>query len=136
MDPVCHFEIPFDDIDRASKFYNEVFGWQIMAAPGDIPYHFAITTEVDEQMRPKESGSINGGLYQRSDEGVSRTPVIVLAVDDCEQRVKDVQAAGGSMVVPAVPVGDMGIYAQVKDSEGNIIGLWQELAAHQEKREG
>ena len=43
MDPVCHFEVPFDDIDRASKFYNEVFGWQIMAAPGDIPYHFAST---------------------------------------------------------------------------------------------
>ena len=133
MDRVCHFEVPFDDVARASKFYGDVFGWQIMPAPGDMPYHFAITTEVDDQMKPKEAGGINGGMYQRDDEGGSRTPVIVIEVDSCEQRVKDVEEAGGSMVVPAVPVGDMGIYAQVKDSEGNIIGLWQSLPAHDAK---
>ena len=133
MDRVCHFEVPFDDVDRASKFYSDVFGWQIMPAPGDMPYHFAITTEVDDSMKPKEAGGINGGMYQRDDEGGSRTPVIVIEVESCEQRVKDVETAGGSMVVPAVPVGDMGIYAQVKDSEGNVIGLWQSLPAHDAK---
>lgn len=129
MDRVGHFEVPYDDVDRASKFYSDVFGWQIMAAPGGMPYHFAITTEVDEQMIPKEAGGINGGMYKREDDGASKTPVIVIEVDSCEQRVKDVESAGGSTIAGPVPVGDMGIYAQVKDSEGNIIGLWQQLDA-------
>ena len=127
MDRVCHFEVPFGDLPRASKFYTDVFGWQIMPAPGGMPYHFAITTEVNEQMQPKEPGGINGGMYQRGDEGGSKSPVIVIAVESCEQRVKDVEAAGGSLVVGPTPVGDMGIYAQVRDTEDNIIGLWQQL---------
>lgn len=133
MDRVGHFEVPYDDVDRASKFYSDVFGWQIMPGPGGMPYHFAITTEVDEQMTPKEAGGINGGMYKREDDGASKTPVIVIEVDSCEQRVMDVESAGGSTIAGPVPVGDMGIYAQVKDSEGNIIGLWQQLAAQDAK---
>ncbi|MFT7641421.1 MAG: putative enzyme related to lactoylglutathione lyase, partial [Pirellulaceae bacterium] len=109
------------------KFYQTVFGWQIMPAPGDIPYSFAITTPVDETMKPLESGGINGGMYQRSDEGASQSPVLVIEVESIEQRMKDVAAAGGKIFMEAHQVGDMGIYAQVKDSEDNIIGLWQPL---------
>jgi len=77
-------------------------------------------------MRPKEPGGINGGMYKRSDNG-SKTPVVVMEVDSCEQRIKDVQAAGGAVVAPIREVGEMGLYAQVKDTEGNIVGLWQPL---------
>ena len=127
MDRVCHFEVPYSDVDRAGKFYSDVFGWQVMPAPGDMPYHFAITTEVDEQMKPKESGGINGGMYERGEGGGSPSPVIVIEVESCEQRIKDVEAAGGSLVMGPAEVGDMGIYAQVKDTEDNIIGMWQPL---------
>lgn len=126
MDRVCHFEVPFDQKERMEKFYADVFGWQFHAAPGGVPYTFAFTTEVDEQFKPKTVGGINGGSYQRG-EGTSSTPVIVLEVESCEQRVKDVEAAGGSKVAGPEQIGDMGIYAQVKDTEGNIIGIWQQL---------
>lgn len=127
MDRVCHFELPFDDQARAEKFYSDVFGWRTEAPPLDMPYVFAITTEVDEMMRPKEAGGINGGMYQRGDEGASKAPVVVIDFESTEQRIKDVEAAGGSLVVPANEIPGMGIYAQVKDTEGNIIGLWQPL---------
>ncbi|MEM7454246.1 MAG: VOC family protein [Planctomycetota bacterium] len=129
MDKVCHFEVPYDDKDRMESFYSNVFGWKFFPSPGDVPYMFAITTEVNDQMMPQEAGGINGGTYQRAPEDapVSRSPVIVLAVDNCEQKIKDIEAAGGSNVMGPQPVGDMGIYAQVKDTEGNIIGLWQAL---------
>jgi predicted enzyme related to lactoylglutathione lyase len=64
-------------------------------------------------------------MYERG-EG-SSSPVVVMQVDSCEQRIKDVEAAGGSVVAPLREVGGMGIYAQVKDTEDNIIGLWQPL---------
>lgn len=127
MDRVCHFEIPFSDKGRASQFYKNVFGWQITDAPGDMPYSFAITTPVDEQMTPTQPGGINGGMYARDNEGGSTTPVVVIEVDSCEQRVKDVESAGGASVVPPTEIPGMGIYAQVKDCEDNIIGLWQPL---------
>ncbi len=127
MDRVCHFEVPYDDKHRMEKFYGSVFGWQFMPAPGDMPYSFAMTTEVDDQFMPSRVGGINGGTYPRGDGGGSGSPVIVLEVASCQQRIDDVMAAGGSHVLGPHTIPGMGIYAQVKDTEGNIIGLWQPL---------
>lgn len=127
MDRVCHFEIPYGDQARAEKFYQEVFGWQISPAPTDMPYSFAITTPVDDQFHPTQAGGINGGMYPRGDQGGSKSPVIVIEVESCEQRMTDIEAAGGKKVTGPFEIPNMGIYAQVKDSEDNIIGLWQPL---------
>jgi uncharacterized protein len=126
MDRVCHFEVPYSEKNRMEKFYHSVFGWQFMKAPGETPYMFTITTEVDEHFMPKQSGGINGGTYPRGEQSAV-SPVIVLEVESTEQRIKDVVAAGGGHVMGPTEVGGMGIYAQVKDTEGNIIGLWQPL---------
>ena len=91
-----------------------------------MPYSFAITTEVDETFMPKQSGGINGGMYPRGDQGAT-SPVIVIEVQSCQQRLDDAIAAGGTAVMGPVEVAGMGIYAQVKDTEDNIIGLWQPL---------
>lgn len=131
MDRVCHFEVPYSDKERMESFYTKVFGWQFMDVPGDVPYTFAITTEVDEQFQIKEAGGVNGGTYERTDEApIADHPVIVLEVESCAQRIEDVTSAGGSAIMGPHQVGDMGIYAQVKDYEDNIIGLWQPLTAH------
>lgn len=129
MDRVCHFEIPYSEKARMESFYAGVFGWQFSDAPGENPYSFAITTEMDESFQYKQAGGINGGAYQRpdGDEPIAKSPVIVIEVADCAKRIQDVESAGGSVVMGPHPVGDMGIYAQVKDTEDNIIGLWQPL---------
>ena len=127
MDRVCHFEIPYSEKERMEKFYSSVFEWQFMDAPGGMPYTFAITAEMDENMQIKKSGGINGGTYPRSDEVGSKSPVLVIEVESCEQRIKDVESAGGQNLMGPHQVGEMGIYAQVKDTEDNIIGLWQPL---------
>lgn len=127
MDRVCHFEIPFDDKSRATAFYGKVFGWQISDVPGDMPYTFAITTPIDAQGNPTTAGGINGGMYPREDGGGAVSPVVVIEVASCEQRARDVEAAGGEVLTGPAEIPGMGIYAQVKDPEGNIIGLWQPL---------
>ena len=80
MDRVCHFEVPYADKSRMESFYSDVFGWNFQAAPGDMPYTFIFTTDVDETMMPKAAGGINGGSYPRGDEGGSKNPVIVIEV--------------------------------------------------------
>jgi uncharacterized protein len=72
---------------------------------------------------PTEPGFIGGGMMQRQ-EPVSR-PVITLQVDDIDAALRAVSQHGGSPVGEKLTVGDMGFAAYFRDSEGNILGLWQ-----------
>jgi uncharacterized protein len=124
MDKVVHFEVPFDDQARAKKFYGDVFGWEMVDVPG-MSYTIVRTVAVDENNMPKEAGAINGGLTPRDE--TAATPVVVVDVASVDQAVKKAEVAGGSVIMPKHAVGDMGLYARVKDTEGNIIGLWENI---------
>jgi uncharacterized protein len=128
MDKVVHFELPADDTGRAQKFYKDLFGWDIQKA-GEMPYWIVHTVETDEKMMPKESGAINGGMLKRDEQNDpgSSNPVLVIKVESTEDYCKKVEAAGGKIVLNTRKVGDMGLYARIKDTEGNVIGLWQDL---------
>lgn len=125
MNKVVHFEIPFDDQKRAQKFYQDVFGWQINKFEG-MDYWIAHTCEVDQKsMMPKETGAINGGLTKRDSSGPN--PVIVIDVPNLDEHIKKIETAGGKLVMPKIQVGEFGLYSRVKDTEGNIIGIWQTI---------
>ncbi len=118
---VVHFEIPYDDQERVSRFYSEVFGWKLQALP-DMDY-VLVTTGPSDEGPPSEPGFVNGGMLQR---GLPvGSPVVVLEVEDIEQTLDDVERLGGTTVASKQAVGDMGFSAYVKDSEGNLTGLWQ-----------
>ncbi|MGH2595098.1 MAG: VOC family protein [Actinomycetota bacterium] len=123
MDGVVHFEIPVDDLERAKAFYTTVFDWEPQAFP-DMQYTIVTTTPVDEQtMRPTSPGAINGGLMDRSDK--TPTPVITIGVDSVEEALKKVEAEGGTVITPSTPIPGMGAFGYFKDSEGNVMGLFQ-----------
>jgi len=122
MDSVVHFEVPFDDGERAQTFYREAFGWSLASMPG-MGYTLATTGPADESGRPAEPGSINGGMLAR--QGPITGPVIVLGVEDLDDALARVEKLGGKVAIGRQPVGDMGFAAYVHDTEGNLIGLWQ-----------
>ena len=127
MDKVVHFEIPADDPKRAQKFYQKVFDWRISPAPDDMPYWMISTVETDQKtMMPKEACAINGGIYKR-DRQSARSPVVVVNVSSVDKYVKRIKDAGGKVTREKIQVGDMGYYAQVQDTEGNIIGIWETI---------
>ena len=128
MNKVVHFEIPAEDVERAQEFYKKVFGWDVEKA-GEMPYWIAKTVECDENNMPKEMGAINGGILKKdevNDPG-SSNPVIVIKVNNIEEYSKKIEDAGGTIVLAARTVMDMGLYSRVKDPEGNTIGIWQDL---------
>ena len=122
MDKVVHFEIPFDNKERAMKFYSESFGWQLQDMPV-MNYVMANTVNVGEDYRPTEPGAINGGLFQRPKEAPS--PCIYVGVASVDEALKKVQAAGGKVVTPKTPIPGMGAYGRVADTEGNVLGLFE-----------
>ncbi len=123
MDSVVHFEIPADDIKRASNFYNKAFGWQLNEWEGS-GYFMASTTPSDKMGQPSSPGAINGGMGKR--EGPLKVPTVTLRVGDIDAKLKAIKQLGGSVVAPKTPVGNMGFTAYFKDTEGNTIGLYQD----------
>jgi uncharacterized protein len=124
MDKVVHFEIPFDDAERARGFYGSVFEWGIQPMEG-YDYTLALTTPIDETTQiPTEPGAINGGLRPRSAE--TPGPILVIQVGSIDECLKKVEAEGGSTVAPRAEMPGMGAYAYFKDTEGNFVGLWEE----------
>jgi predicted enzyme related to lactoylglutathione lyase len=125
MNKVVWFEIPFDESERAQKFYQDVFGWQISHFP-DMDYYAAITTDTDQQtLEPKTPGAINGGLLKRDDTG--KHPVILIEVPSIDEHLKKIEQNGGKTVMPKTTVGNFGLYARVEDTEGNVIAIWEIL---------
>lgn len=123
MDGVTHFEIPYKDKDAMQKFYEVVFGWKITKLP-DMDYRWVTTTESDsETWMPKKAGVINGGMREKRapEDGL----VIVMSVKSIDDSLKKVEEHGGKIVFPKFEVGKHGLYAQVADVEGNVLGLWQ-----------
>jgi len=129
MNKVQHFEIPADNMRRAKKFYSEAFGWEFEDYPmAGMEYSAIYTTEVDQKTRmPKEAGSINGGLLKRGGPWLLKTPTVAVVVPDLEKAIKKIHDAGGSVIMDPTKVGEMGLYAYVKDTEGNTIGVWQSI---------
>ena len=119
---VVHFEIPADDLDRAREFYRNAFGWTLNTMP-EVDYTIVMTTPTDDQGMPTESGAINGGMMAR--QAPTTTPVITIDVEDIDKALETIGSQGGSTVVAKQPVMDMGFTAYFKDSEGNLMGLWQ-----------
>ena len=122
VDKVVHFEIPADNLARAKKFYNTVFGWKMNEIP-EMEYVMVGTVESDEDGMPKETGAINGGMLERQDP--VKSPVITINVKNIDQAAEAIEKNGGKLVRPKMAVGDMGYAAYFKDTEGNVIGLWQ-----------
>ena len=118
---VVHFEIPFDDQERAHRFYAEAFGWTLNSLP-EMHYVLA-TTGPSDQGPPSEPGFINGGLMERAQPVGG--PVLVVDVDDIEAALEKVESLGGTTVSAKQAVGEMGFAAYFQDCEGNLMGLWQ-----------
>lgn len=59
MDKVVHFEIPVDNVEKAKKFYKDVFNWEVESYPG-MDYTMCRTVAIDDKHMPKEVGAING----------------------------------------------------------------------------
>ena len=118
---VVHFEIPYDDGDRARRFYSEAFGWELEPMP-EMDYTMATTGPANES-GPTEPGFINGGMAQR--DPPLGGPTVVVAVEDIDAALEQIEGLGGTTMLARTPVGEMGFSAYFKDTEGNVIGLWQ-----------
>lgn len=128
MNPVVHFEMPYEDRDRMAKFYATAFGWQTQVFGEDMNnYVLATTTENDQSGRPKQPGTINGGFYPKRADWPAQYPSIVIAVDDIKESVRKVANEGGKVLGEPMEIPGVGQYVSFFDTEGNRVTMLQPL---------
>jgi predicted enzyme related to lactoylglutathione lyase len=125
MGRVVHFEIPADDEDRAREFYRSNFGWSFQVIP-ELEYSLATTGNVSPEGMPTDAFSINGAIFRRGD--VVKFPLITIAVDNIDAALEHIVQSGGKTVRGKLEVPGLGWNAYFQDTEGNIIGLWQDTS--------
>ncbi len=112
-----HFEIHADDVQRAVKFYGDLFGWKAETWEGPMEY-WLVTTGDDSEP------GINGAIMKRPDP--EARGVNYINVDSIERFTEKAQGSGGSIVMPKMAIPGVGYVAMCKDTEGNDFGLFQD----------
>ena len=116
MGNVRHFSINADDLPRARRFYEQVFGWAFQ--PWGPPGFFMIATGESEG-RPL--GSLQGrrelvpGLRLNGFE-------CTIAVDDVDAVAAAVVAGGGRILMEKATIPGVGDLIFFEDPEGNVAG--------------
>lgn len=114
MNAISWFEIPCRDLDRAERFYNTL-----------------LATSLKRETSPNGPMSIfphdlqgAGGCLMAAKHAPSADGVrVYLVVSDLDGALERTKKAGGEVVIPRTSIGEHGFIAQVRDSEGNVIGL-------------
>ncbi len=114
MSRFVHFEINASDVDKASAFYSEVFGWEITKWDGPMDYRLIKTGGTDEY-------GINGAIF--NSEGKFQGMVNTLDVPDLKAHIEKVKAHGGTVLGESNYIPGVGHFIYAKDVEGNLFGM-------------
>lgn len=114
----CWLELYVSDPDQVLPFYEQMFGWTQFDQGPDFGGYRSLMLD----------GSPVGGCMRN--DGASGAPdcwFVSLTTADTEDLCDRAVAAGAGVVVPPMPVGDMGIMAVITDPGGAAVGVWQPL---------
>lgn len=109
---IVHFEIPANDVERAKKFYQQLFGWEFQAPMEG--YHLIQTGE----------GGVGGGMMQRP--VPEQRITMYVGVESIDEYLAKAQSLGGTIIMPKTAVPTMGYFAHFLDTEGNTLALWED----------
>lgn len=129
MNPVVHFEIPYEDRDRSARFYEVAFGWKTEKLGADMGNYVLVTTAESDAKAGAPAGAIGGGLFERKPNSPVQHPSIVIAVEEIEDAMKRVTAAGGEVLGEPMMVPGVGRYVAFIDTEGNRNSMLQPLSS-------
>lgn len=127
MNPVVHFEMPYENGERLMKFYANAFGWQMQKLGEDMgAYVLAGTTETDEKMMVKTPGTINGGFFPKNPDTHLNTSVVI-SVENINEAMKNISSSGGKVLGEPMEIPGIGKYISFSDTEGNRVGVLQPI---------
>lgn len=113
---IVWFEIPADDLKRAQKFYQSLFGWKINPFPNMQDYWHIDSGGAD--------ASPDGGLMKRvcpEHQGITN----YIMVESVTRAMAKVEKLGGKVCKEKTAVPNMGYFALCLDTEKNLFAVWE-----------
>ena len=110
---IVHVELAAKDRKELGKFYKNVFGWELM--------------DMDEMNYTtfKAGDCIGGGLNPVTNENPAGTVTVYIDTDDVTASLKDVERAGGTILVKETEIPNTGKFGLFRDPQGNMVGLYK-----------
>src|SRR5437899_11618271 len=109
MSSIVWFEIPADNVERAKKFYGDLFGWKIERFPGPQEYWHIDTGGSDD--------TPDGGLMKRQQpqQGIT-SHINAPSADQCAVKAQQLAA---KTCMPNTPAPQTGYFAICRDPQNN-----------------
>jgi predicted enzyme related to lactoylglutathione lyase len=105
-------ELATSDLDAATAFYGELFGWSITPFEGS-PQPFSI----------RNGDANNGGIRELDQPGMPPHWLVYFGADDVAATSGRVQELGGTILVPPLEI-PMGAMAVAQDPQGAVFALF------------
>jgi len=119
---VDFFAINADEVPRARKFYESVFGWSF--EPWGPPNFYLIETGSTTPIAP-----VRGALQERRELARGQRMIgfeCTISVQNIDQTIRAIEANGGRIAAPKFHIPTVGIIAYFFDTEGNVAGIIQQ----------
>ncbi len=111
--PLCHFELMTNDVEKCKAFYGSVFDWQFDDA--SMPGY----TLVNAGAEP------SGGVFAKPAEAPCPAMNVYFQVEDIAETLANATELGASTLVPPTPIPGVGEFAIFADPEGVAVGLFK-----------
>jgi uncharacterized protein len=127
MNPVVHFEMPYQDARRIAAFYEAAFGWKLQALGPEMGNYVLATTATQDAKPDAVRGAIDGGFFPRDDSMPGQHPSVVIAVPDLRASMRKVGQAGGEVLGEPMAIPGIGEYIAFYDTERNRLSMLQPI---------
>jgi uncharacterized protein len=118
MNALNWFEIPAQDFDRAVNFYEKLL---------QISLHRELFGGMPNAIFPYEGNGVGGAVAQmpHAKAGLDGTIIYLNTptMQIFDAALAQVEALGGTILMPKTNIGDPGYIALIRDTEGNRVGL-------------
>ncbi len=108
----CHIEWSVTDLERSKAFYAGLFDWKFEPW-GEEYLVFSTPQEPD------------GGLMKVNEVSPGSSPVVYVEVEEIEPYLEKARELGGGVDAPKTEIPNLGWFANLKDPDGNLVGLFQ-----------
>ena len=112
----CYIDIMTSDPDRTVAFYGDLFGWTGVSGGPETGGYINLA---------KDGVAVGGAMLSHGENGPADVWCTYLAVADAAATMAAVEANVGTVIVPPLPIMDLGTMGFLADPGGAAIGIWQ-----------
>ncbi|MGH3357591.1 MAG: VOC family protein [Nocardioidaceae bacterium] len=112
----CWVDLYTTDIDGAKAFYGGLFDWSFEQSGDEFGGYVTVRSD---------GHRVAGMMKNTTDPGESNAWSTYLSTEEIDATIQRAKAAGGSVVVEPMEIGDLGSMAMLTDPAGGFFGLWR-----------